>query len=294
VRKLPLCHQSPCPRFATCNFSGAAKVRFCAQHAQEGMVDIQLERELKSGQCAAAECVGWGSYGDAALAGARVGVKRLQAAKKFCSLHKSPGMVLLPSPAKAARPTCLMPGCNRHPHYNWPGERRKIACGAHLQKGMVAVAKPAGACQAPGCAERAYYNWQVEDISERGGKVKRAWCGAHKQPGMVNLAKPKPGRICEFLGCAVRGSYNFQGEKRRRFCASHKLVGMVYLGKQVSTSVSEGGGATGSDQEEEEASTSVSDGGISGADLLTPKLEETASADDVLTPKIDGTDVFLV
>jgi len=126
---------------------------------------------------------------------------------KYCSKHKSPGMV------NVNAKHCDHPGCKKQPIFNFEGEKTGLFCSKHKSPGMVNVNDKK--CIHEGCQKIPLFNTEGEKTG--------LFCSEHKSPGMVNVKDKK----CIHEGCQKIPIFNFEGEKTGLFCSKHKSPGMV-------------------------------------------------------------------
>jgi len=182
-----------CGLWASFNFFGEKKPRFCYTHSKPEMMDVVHPKcQFKDG------CL-------------RQALFNFEGQKKklFCGEHKDPTMVDL------VHKKCQDPECETIPSFNWSNETTPIYCDEHKDDGMVNVTKKT--CQK--CNTTASFNYN--------GYTSPIFCAIHIEPGMVCVTK-KP---CRYGFCKVRPSYNFKGEITPLFCNEHKDPEMINIKK---------------------------------------------------------------
>ena len=103
--------------------------------------------------------------------------------------------------------------CQKHPHYNIPGEKSGKFCNEHKQPGMVNVKSKK--CQDPNCQKHPLYNFP--------GEKSGLFCNEHKQPGMVDVKSKR----CQYKNCQKQSYFNFPGENKGLYCNEHKQPNMI-------------------------------------------------------------------
>ena len=174
-----MCIHDGCKKQSTYNNEGETKALYCAEHKQDGMVD------LKHLTCIHDGCKIRPTYN------IESDTKAL-----YCSEHKKDGMVNV----KSKR--CIHEGCKTLPTYNNEHETKGLYCSTHKKDGMVNVtSKP---CIHEGCKKQPTYNNE--------GETKPLYCSEHKLQGMVNVKD----KTCKSEWCFTLVTKKYDGYCR--FC----------------------------------------------------------------------------
>lgn len=189
---MPRCKVSDCCAKRPCyNFIGLKHELFCAEHRQDGMVNV-----LKT-KCAEDGCNIEPSYN-----------YKGEAKRLYCSQHKREGMV---------RPNtiyCNAENCGTIATFNNEGGKPKY-CNEHKDVDMVDVTKRR-VCEQQGCKIRPCFNVPNDKIPK--------YCLQHRTEGMIDVTNT---RICAKEGCGIRPCYNTAGEKQGLYCLKHKREHMI-------------------------------------------------------------------
>lgn len=113
-----ICEYLLCSKQASYGVEGSRRRQFCAQHAEDGMIDVCSKRCIFEG------CSKHPTFG---VAGSRK--------REFCSKHAGQGMMDLKLMKR-----CEYIGCSKHPSYGVEGGKREF-CAEHAEEGMVATGK---------------------------------------------------------------------------------------------------------------------------------------------------------
>ena len=175
------------------------KAELCAEHAENGMVNVVKKRCDHSG------CTKGPSYG-------KVGGKA-----ELCIAHAENGMV------NVVNKRCGHSGCTKQPSFGKVGGKAEL-CIAHAKNGMVDVVNKR--CGHSGCTKQPSYG-------KVGGKAKL--CAEHASDEMVDVVNKR----CSHSGCTKQPSFGTQGSIIREFCAQHATHGMINLNRSRSKGAAE-------------------------------------------------------
>lgn len=180
------CESDGCSTRATFGVVGSPP-RFCARHAEKGMVDLYTKR------CEQTGCARYAMY-----------ARAFGESPRFCLEHgKIYGCEL---DVKSKR--CEFEGCTAHACM---GERNKSKkfCSVHSEKGMVNL--KAALCEI--CTKRASF-----------GVEKPTRCRDHFVDGMKRLTDSH--RVCIEPGCSRVANYISEDDRTPKYCSIHAKDGM--------------------------------------------------------------------
>eukprot|EP00903_Cladosiphon_okamuranus_P020509 g18827.t1 len=187
------CESEGCNRIPSFRFQPAGgkkggkkgRVRFCAQHKQEGMQDYHKEARgctfTAPGEAGGRQCNRSSSFGFK-------GGKRIR-----CARHKEEGMINLNSPR------CGGPECNLTPYFGQRGSTPAF-CAKHKETGMVNLISKR--CEEESCDRIPSYNFDAAG-------AKAIYCNTHKAEGMINVRHPR----CADPTCKRQPSFGVPGDR---------------------------------------------------------------------------------
>lgn len=198
-----VCGHPGCSKGPSYGEAGGTKREFCAQHAPEGMVNLNSLNHNRK-QCKHPSCTKQPSYG------AKGTTKR-----EFCAQHALDGMVDIHNKR------CEHQGCGKGAAYGSAGSgKQRQFCSQHAKDGMInrTYLGHSKRCGHPGCPTHPSFGIE--------GSTRREFCAKHAKEGMISHISSKR---CGSLGCKAVARYGVEGSMKREFCSEHAKGTMVDL-----------------------------------------------------------------
>ena len=137
-----MCRTEGCSKYSSYGVVGTKTAEYCAQHAQDGMVDV------RSSKCRTEGCGKQPSFGVAGTKTAR-----------YCVQHAPNEMVNVKTKRK-----CRTEGCGKRPSFGVAVTKTAEYCAQHAPDGMVAVTSIK--CRTEGCGKWPSFGVAVYEKSE--------------------------------------------------------------------------------------------------------------------------------
>ena len=170
--------------------AGSKTVKYCAQHAKKGMVNLG-KKECRTEGCSKQSLFG--------VAGTKTAEYRAQ--------HTPDGMVNVLSKK------CKTEGCGKHPSFGMADMNKREYCAQHAPDGMVNVSKRK--FRTEGCAKTSSVGVASTKTVE--------YCAQDAPHGMFHVYNRK----CRTEGYSKQSSFGEAGAKNLEYCTQHAKYGMV-------------------------------------------------------------------